>query len=45
MDCVFKCVYLDANGECKQGGGECIRDCCPEWLDCNNCKSSEYCDV
>lgn len=42
-DCGFKCVDL-IKGECQQGGGECIRDCCPEWLNCDNCRKYEDCE-
>lgn len=43
-ECKFECVYM-TNSECQQGGGECIRDCCPEWMDCDNCRKYEDCEV
>lgn len=44
MNCDFKCVY-EKQGECQQGGGECIRDCCPEYLNCDSCRRAEDCEV
>jgi len=43
--CNFNCVYKAKDGTCKQGGGECIRDCCPEYLNCDSCRRAEDCEV
>lgn len=43
-ECEFECVY-NKSCECQNGGGECIRDCCPEYLNCDNCQRSEECEV
>ncbi len=43
-DCNFKCIH-DERGECREGGGECIRDCCPDWMDCDSCERAEDCEV
>lgn len=45
MDCDYKCVYLGKNGICKQDGGQCLKEDCPEWMDCNSCKRSDKCEI
>ena len=36
VDCNFKCIY-NSRGECRQSGSGCIRDCCPDWTNCDSC--------
>lgn len=40
--CKFVCEYL-VDGECQQGGGDCLEDDCPRWEECENCLEYEEC--
>lgn len=43
-ECGFMCAY-DRSGRCSQDGGECLKDDCPEWMDCNSCKKADRCEI
>lgn len=44
VDCSkFVCAHL-VKGECEQGGGECLKDDCPEWGNCESCQKYEECE-
>lgn len=36
-ECYFRCVFIDAAGECDEMGSECIGDMCENWEDCEAC--------
>lgn len=42
-ECGFKCAYL-VRDECRQGGGECLGDDCPEWENYESCQKYEECE-
>lgn len=44
MECDFKCEYYK-KGECQQGGGECVQEDCPNWMNCDSCQRAEDCEV
>lgn len=44
MECDFKCEYYK-KGECQQGGGDCIKEDCPGWMNCDSCRRAEDCEV
>ena len=44
IGCGFKCIYLDKDGECTRGGGECQENGCLEHEDCENCRKYMDCE-
>lgn len=43
-ECSFRCMY-DNRGKCQESGSECIREDCPDWMDCDSCALGDDCEV
>lgn len=44
IGCKFECIYLSELGECKNGGGECQKESCLDFDDCESCRRYDDCE-
>ena len=43
-ECKYKCIY-NKSGKCAESGGECIREDCTSWQDCDYCRKADRCEI